>query len=39
MSLLLTWADFTHCSGVFIVDFEQVNAAWEKHNYKINWKI
>ena len=22
------WADFTHCSGVSIVDFEQVNVAW-----------
>ena len=26
MSLLLT---FTHCSGVFIDDFEQVSASWE----------
>ena len=22
------WTDFTHCSGVFIVDFEQVNTSW-----------
>ena len=22
------WTDFTHCAGVFIVDFEQVNACW-----------
>ena len=22
------WTDFTHCSGVSIVDLEQVNAAW-----------
>ena len=29
VSLLLT---FTHCSGVFIVDFEQVSASWEHTN-------
>ena len=22
------WTDFTHCSGVSIVDFEQINAGW-----------
>ena len=22
------WTDFTHCCGVSIVDFEQVNAGW-----------
>ena len=22
--------DFTHCSRVFIVDFEQANAGWDK---------
>ena len=31
VSLLLT--DFTHRSGVSIVDFEQVNAGWEKRIY------
>ena len=28
VSLLLTLNNFTHCSGVTIVDFEQVNAGW-----------
>ena len=28
LSLLLT--NFTHCSGVSTVDFEQVNVAWEE---------
>ena len=23
------WTDFTYCSGVSIVDFEQVNVSWE----------
>ena len=23
------WTDFTHCSAVFIADFEQVNADWD----------
>ena len=27
------WTDFTHCSSVSIVDFEQVNAGW------FMWKI
>ena len=27
------WADFTHCSGVSIVDFEQVNVAWVCESY------
>ena len=22
------WTDFTHCSDVFIIDFEQVNGCW-----------
>ena len=25
----LLWLDFAHCSGVSIVDFDQVNAGWE----------
>ena len=29
VSLLLIWTYFTHCSGVSIVDFEQVSAGWE----------
>ena len=24
-------SDFTHCSSVFIVDFEQVNAGWDRY--------
>ena len=28
MSLLLTLTDFTDCSDVSTVDFEQVNAGW-----------
>ena len=28
VSLLLLWTDFTHCSGVSIVDHEQVNGSW-----------
>ena len=24
-----TWTDFTHSSGVTIIDFEQVNASWD----------
>ena len=27
-SLLLVLIDFTHCSGVLIVDFEKVNPDW-----------
>ena len=26
--------DFTHCSGVSIVDFEQINSAWVVSHYK-----
>ena len=26
------WTDFGHCSGVPIVDFEQVNAGWKNRN-------
>ena len=25
----LLWTDFTHWSGVFVIDFEQINAVWE----------
>ena len=25
--------DFTRCSGVSIIDFEQVNAGWVDHYY------
>ena len=32
LSLLLLWTDFIHCSGVFIVDFEQVHAGWADVN-------
>ena len=28
VSLPLTLTDVTHCSGVYIVDFEQVNVGW-----------
>ena len=28
MSLVITMSNFTHCSSVFIVDIEQVNASW-----------
>ena len=41
--LLLLWTDFTHCSGVSIVGFEQVNAGWVDDSFKIlirvfNWR-
>ena len=26
--IILTLTDFTHCSGLSIVDFEQVNTGW-----------
>ena len=31
VSLLLTLYNFTPCSKVSIVNFEQVNASWEKN--------
>ena len=30
LSLLITLNGFTHCSGVSIVKFEQINVNWEK---------
>ena len=33
---MLTWADFTHCFGVSIVDFGQVNARWVTSNNTLN---
>ena len=29
VSLLLTYTDFIHCSGVSTDDFEQVNTGWD----------
>ena len=29
LSTYQLWTDFTHCSGVSFVDFEQVNGGWE----------
>ena len=28
------WTDFTHCYNVYIVDFEQVNASWDRTKMK-----
>ena len=33
---MFTWADFTHCFGVSIVDFGQVNARWVISNNTLN---
>ena len=30
VSLFLTLTDFTYCSGVSVISFEQVNAGWVK---------
>ena len=32
------WTDFTHCSCVYIVDFEQINAGKVKSLFKVNNK-
>ena len=36
-SLLLILRDFTQCSDVSIVDFEQVNTGWNTYTYLITF--
>ena len=39
MSLLLTLNDFTHCSGISIVDYEQVKVGWERTKHStLSWR-
>ena len=33
------WTDFTHCSGIFIVDFEHANPNWVKTKLNLNLTV
>ena len=37
-SLLLTWTDFALCLGISIVNFEQVNVAYDDPKQHFFWK-